>query len=233
MTSEFGMLLGSVGALALGGSLHCTAMCGGLAASVSSAPRWAPRLSRLGAFGIGKAVGYAVLGAVAAALTDALLLERDLAQVRAWLAVATGLVLALAGIRSARRRGEGGSGRLGLALHHLSASSLSLPGATGRFAGGLAASLLPCGLSWGAVLVASARPPHEAALAMFVFGLATLPGLSLLPLGLAALGAERLRRLAPLGGVALVLVGAWVGARGVVTLTDSPLDDFVPECCAD
>lgn len=228
----------TLGGMALAGAGHCVAMCGGLALVVAGAQPL--RSGRLLGFVAGKALGYAVLGLALATGAQVVASPWPLAQARAWLAVATGVLLCAAGIR-ARLRGPTTLGADALPgaraasswLQRLSSGSLALPGVTGGLAGGLAASLLPCGLSWSALLVAAGMQPLLAAAAMLGFGLATAPALLALPVAQRLLPLSTRARLGAAVPLVLVAAGLWSAARGAVVLTDGPLDAIVPACCAE
>jgi uncharacterized protein len=180
---------------------HCAGMCGGFA-SACARPRaglWAwhaGRLATYAALGAGAGLfGAALPGPawVAAALSAALLV---------WFAAA---LAGLAPQPSARIPGLARAGRF-LARR---------PGAPARFLFGATTGLLPCGMVYAAlgIAIAAAHPAHSAA-AMLAFGAATVPGLSVLALGVqrfALRGLGTRRALAAL----ILLLGLWsAGARG-------------------
>lgn len=228
----------TLGGMALAGAGHCVAMCGGLALAFAGAHPL--RSGRLLGFVWGKALGYAILGLAVATGAQAAAASWPLVQARGWLAVGTGVILCLAGLRAhlfgPATLGAGavpGARAASSWLRRLTSGSLALPGFTGGLAGGLAASLLPCGLSWSALLVASGMSPVAAAASMLGFGFATAPALLALPVAQRLLPLAVRARLAALVPLVLVLAGLWSAARGAVVLTDGPLDAVVPACCAE
>ena len=228
------------------GSLHCAGMCGGFALAVTGggAPGVATprRLARPLAYVVGKAVAYGVLGLIAAtgciALTrsgstvdDAVLGALQVASS----VLAGGLLIAMGALRLGLRvrlprRAQLGAARAAGAMRSLFAGARGLPGGSGAFAAGVLNGMVPCGLSWSAVLLASQAAPLTAAAGAFVFGLATAPVLiavGILP-GLVSVGLRR--GVQPVLGVALVVFGLLVVQRG---LEPVPGLAATPECCAD
>ena len=201
--------------LALGflGSLHCVAMCGGFAIAASlEAPSRRSFLARQLAHQLGKASTYGIVcGLIAHAGSFSGESARPLV---AWLAGAGLLVLGLVQLFPSLRR----SPRLTFLhapLRWLSNEARTLPGATGRFAGGVVNGLLPCGLSAAAFLLAADRSPSVALLGGLTFGLATAPAL-LLTASLPRVRLVRLGRAGPrLLGACLVLFGVLTWTRGV------------------
>jgi uncharacterized protein len=149
---------------------HCAGMCGGFATACAR-----PRTG-LAAWHAGRLTTYAVLGALAGTFGRVL-------PGPAWLpAVLSGALLVwfaaiLAGVApqpSARIPGLARAGQL-LARR---------PSTPARFLFGTVTGLLPCGMVYAAlsIAMAAAHPLYSAA-AMLAFGAATVPGLSVLSLG--------------------------------------------------
>jgi sulfite exporter TauE/SafE len=167
-------------ALTLGliGSMHCIGMCGPLVLAVPSnaAGRWMFLLER-GIYNIGKAVTYAVMGAVLGMMGKGLLmgLQQDLSVVLGCLMLITiGIPL---GLKNMLERFS--------PLQHLYrfvkvrfSSLMGKRGKTTLFLMGMMNGLLPCGLVYtalvGATVLADVR---QSALFMIVFGLGTAPAL--------------------------------------------------------
>ncbi len=206
--------------LGLVGSLHCIGMCGGFAVAVGAAARRRPRafLVRQGAYAVGKATTYAVLGVLLAVGGSAAIESFDGARTALpWIAGGTMVLL--------------GAGWIGwslplpsraVALLERPASIAravfrsigTLPGPAAAFGTGIVNGLVPCGLSWGALLLASQASPAAALLGPFLFGLATSPALALVGAG-SWLATARGRRWAPYAvGVALIAFGAFTCVRG-------------------
>ncbi|MEZ4362990.1 MAG: sulfite exporter TauE/SafE family protein [Kofleriaceae bacterium] len=205
---------GAVLAASLLGSLHCAVMCGPLLAlhrSGSSAQRWRGVLLHQ----LGRALGYAGLGALAGAvgaivdLAGAALAVQRAAMIGAALALgAWGVALALRA-----RRGAATAARAGAASRLWGRGLVQLrrrPPARRALGLGLLNTLLPCGWLWAfATLAAGTGAPAAGALTMLVFWLGTVPAL----LGVHALAAPLLARLRPrwpmvTAGLVLSLAGA-------------------------
>jgi uncharacterized protein len=149
---------------------HCAGMCGGFATACAR-----PRAG-LAAWHAGRLTTYALLGAVAG--TFGRILPGP-----AWLpAVLSGALLVwfaaiLAGVVPQPSARIPGLGPVGPLLGRR-------PSAPARFLFGTVTGLLPCGMVYAAlsIAMAAAHPVHSAA-AMLAFGAATLPGLTVLSLG--------------------------------------------------
>lgn len=200
------------GVLLMQGSLwvlgHCPGMCGPLVAALRF-----PGVRGLLAYQAGKAVTYALLGALAGWAGGWAVLG-----LRRWaplLLLAVAVLMVVAGIRGLRRGGTGAipvPGWLAGAVRRWSA------GRGGAFALGLALAFLPCAVVvWTLGLsVASASPLHGALLAA---GLVLLNTPILLAVQLLAAGAwmaalrARLRWLPPLG---LIIAGVWLACSALL-----------------
>lgn len=200
------------GVLLVQGSLwvlgHCPGMCGPLVVGL----RFPGALSLL-AYQGGKAVTYALLGALAGWVGGWAVLG-----LRVWapvLLLAVAVVMVVAGIRGLRGRGAGSipvPAWLSGAIRRWSA------GRGGPFLLGLVLAFLPCAVVvWTLGLsVASASPLHGALLAI---GLVALNTPVLLAVHLLAAGAwmaalrARLRWLPPLG---LILAGLWLAGSALL-----------------
>lgn len=178
--------------MGVGGIPHCTAMCGAACAAVLRKP---VPLSAL----LGRAIGYALLGAVAAASTSGLALWAQQSAVLQplWLlaqlsALALGLWLAVTATMPARldQWGQGLYRRLQARVtasprvQALPAASLFAP-----LLAGMMWAALPCGLLYGAVMVAAlGNGPLQGALVMLAFALPGALGLWAAPWLLARMG---------------------------------------------
>ncbi len=168
------------------GSLHCAAMCGPFAGVSGHLP----------AYGAGRLVAYATLGAIAGALGAAVDLAGDLATVgRIAMPLAGAALIAWGGLALARalgwRRGGGAAaGATGPMLHAIRRRRDARRAAT---IGALTA-LLPCGWLWAFVVVAGGTgAPHAGAAVMAALWLGSMPALIGAGAALRALG----RRLGP------------------------------------
>ncbi len=205
-------------ALVLGfaGSVHCVAMCGGIAGALQQAmPGKGPVESGLRSllYSLGRITSYAIAGAIAGGLGTVFApAAGGLGRVHG----VVGVVIVLIGLQVA----FGGRlfaplERAGLALWRRTAPLARRIGRPERawqvFALGLVWGWLPCGLVYSALLLAATSGrPALGALAMAGFGLGTLPAVWAAT-GFGALvtrlgGGASVRRSA---GIALVAFGLW------------------------
>lgn len=211
-----------VSALVLGfaGSLHCVAMCGGIAGALAQsaslrgdAGARAAGLALPILNSLGRVTSYAAAGGVAGALGGLVPVHPGGGLV---MRVLLGLVLVAIGIELARTgRAFGGIERMGYTLWR---RVLPVIGRLGRpdrplaaFALGALWGWLPCGLVYSALLLAAASGGMgDGASTMAAFGLGTLPAVvttARFAAGLARLGSPlRVRRTA---GALLVVFGLW------------------------
>jgi sulfite exporter TauE/SafE len=214
------------------GSAHCAAMCGGFACAALArpAPTRLAHLARAGAYVLGKACAYAVLGLLAAAAVRAAATgpwpAPDAARrVLAFLAGASLLVAGLAalGVRLAVLAPRRWAARipvrapLARAAGRLYGAARALPGRSGALAAlaiGLVSGCLPCGLSWSALLLATQASPAAALLGPLVFGLATAPALLATAFAGRALLARAGRHAPRVLGLTLIGLGLLCAWRG-------------------
>ena len=187
-------LLLAMALLGAASGLHCVGMCGGIVTAFSSRKisfgkptrEWPRQL----AFNAGRITSYALAGAAAGALGSGALLAEALPAQSVLLVIAN-LILVLVGVQLA---GKGTAlarlEALGAPLwRRLQPAAARLLGATAFskvYSAGLLWGWLPCGLVYGALVLAAAASssPSEGALAMLAYGLGTLPWL--MAAGLAA-----------------------------------------------
>ena len=215
--------------LAFAGAPHCAGMCGGFGALVAADGRGQGRrfLSGQLAYLAGKTATYVTLGLALSLGARALAGDADgTAAVAGWagagfarrlLAWFTGAALVYLGLRSVGWLRPLGGGRLAAPAALLArpfAHVRRLGGSSGAFGIGVLTGLLPCGLSWAAVLLSLTVHPLSAILGLFVFGFATGPALVLT----AGAGAVLLQRWSGLGrkltGPVLIALGVVVLWRG-------------------
>jgi hypothetical protein len=215
-------------------------MCGGFVLALGRGAR--PQAL----FHAGKTFTYAFLGAMAGALGASLREASQLAAAQEALAVLSGALLVVAGVRLLRpvfgpapvpARAPGStpiaiSPRPGsLAEAWTAAVGISLRG--GPFFAGLLAGFIPCGLVYAAALRAAATSSAlDGALAMAIFGAGTVPSL----VAVAALGglvpARHRARLGALSGALVVTLGLVAIARGAVAMASPPGEVSCPACAA-
>lgn len=157
------------------GSVHCAAMCGGIAHAAGS-EGWRPRVfyhvSRLLVY-----VGLGLLAGTGGALIQtaglAIGMARAAAAIAGWSLVVFGVVALL---RALGVRLPGGAGPIERAVRGLVTRIRSVPPKWRAAALGAATGLLPCGWLYAFVAVAaSTGSPSRGALLMAVFGLGTVP----------------------------------------------------------
>lgn len=187
------------------GGTHCVGMCGGFAAAASS---------RGTAGGVawhgGRALAYAMLGALGGSLGGALARVGPIANVvmamlLVWFALRLAGVLEQ-GLWSAHRAADASSfpgvSAFSAALVRVNARLARTEGVAARVAFGAATALLPCGLLWSALAMAGAAgSPFVGAGAMLAFWAGTVPALTLVAHALRKLATARpwMRRVVALG----------------------------------
>ncbi|MBX7097608.1 MAG: sulfite exporter TauE/SafE family protein [Myxococcaceae bacterium] len=189
----------------LGGSLHCAGMCGPLACV--PLPKGQGRLSAAVAWQLGRAGGYAAVGAAAGAAGSALLgVAPQLLQAAPWLVVAG---LTASALEFPRRLPD---------LPGLAAVRRSVTRVSARFspttraaAFGALTPLLPCGLVLGAAISAAGMGSALLGAAlMAAFALGAVPALLAMQglwggaAGMLGARAQRWRRVMLLGAAAVV-----------------------------
>ena len=207
------LVLGGGALFALINALHCAGMCGAFALAAGGVP--AGRGLRLALYLAGKTCTYVFLGALAGAAG-----ARVATGAGPVLGLVVGAALLLAGWRLLRGGvSRGAAGPLGTALARALAGPLSAlrggerrGGRTAAFSLGALTGLLPCGVSWLAMLQAAALGgPARGAVFLASFGAGTAPALLAIGwLGGAALsrvGAGGARRARLAGGSLLVAAG--------------------------
>ena len=222
--------------LAFFGSLHCAGMCGGFAiAATQGSKSAAQKPLQISLYILGKSLSYAVLGTAAALLAhSATQISTEPAAIVsareafAWLA---GIAIILCGFASMGVRFPNAHGPIRRAIKLIEPvwnGILGLSPLTRSFGIGISTGLLPCGLSWSAIALATQVDPASAGLGLFIFGIGTAPalvGVSFAGL-LAPLRLQRAARF--LIGPALVLLGISTVARGGLAIIGPRV---LPECC--
>lgn len=183
------LALGAALTAGLFGSLHCLAMCGGIAVTLGAqgaGPGWVAAFRSALSLNGGRVLGYTLAGAAVGAIGASVLRLADWTPLANTLRLAVGAVMVLVALRLADVHGRLGwlsapgqwvwslLSRLQAILKHLPAP-VRLP------VSGVLWAFLPCGLSSTLLLAAwfEADPLRGAAL-MFAFGLGTLPAMVVL-----------------------------------------------------
>jgi sulfite exporter TauE/SafE len=206
-------------------SVHCLAMCGGIAGVAAAGPN--AGTGRLGGtllYNLGRLGSYTLAGALAGAASFALGQAIDLP---AWGAISrglTGLILVLIGLNfslgwAMPRFLEAGGAGLWAMISPAARRLLSARSAAGMLGLGALWGWLPCGLTY-TMLLAAVGSGHalDGALTMLAFGLGTLP--SMLAAGAAAGSLQRFtrsRNTRRISGILLVILGIWTAALPLKT----------------
>ena len=220
--------IGASALLGVGSTLHCAAMCGPIVGATCGS-RGDGRSGALVRYAIGRAVGYAILGALVATLGAPFASGAAGSALQAALLVFAALVLAsrasallrppraLAQLATLRAR------RLASVRARLDRAAVALVSHAARlpFALGLATMTFPCGALWAALVVAStAGRAVVGALAMVAFSLASLVGV-LAPATFTRRFSSALTQTPTLrmwSGATLLAVAVWTGATPIVAL---------------
>ena len=214
-----GLLFASMLLMAFAGSVHCIAMCGGMAMAATFAvpedQRQGPALWRWQIlFGCGRVLTYMLLGAVMGALGAVMSLPPVLQGAPLLLSAVIMVLLALylvgrtAGIRLVEQLGGHLWRRVSPALRRL----MPVNSPARALALGMGWGLLPCGLVYAALALAvGAASPLTGAALMLVFGAVTVPPVAAAGVvggSMAALRGPRGRRVA--AALALIMAGLLV-----------------------
>jgi len=217
--------------LGLASGVHCVGMCGGIVAGFSSqkihfnpGPEWQRQLL----FNLGRISSYTAAGALAGALGGAGTLAAGLLPAQTAMLVAANVVLILIGLQLAGRsawlsRVEALGAPLWRKIGPLAARLMSARSAPAVFAAGALWGWLPCGLVYGALVVAAATSSSapEGAAAMLAFGAGTLPNLFAAGVAAARIKQWFARQAVRTGaGLAVLAFGTW-GLANAAGVADS------------
>lgn len=203
--------------LGLLGSFHCVGMCGPIAVALPiNNQSWWSRLAGTFLYNIGRAITYAVMGAVFGVLGEGI----QLGGFQSWISIAMGAIMIISVLfpvlfRNTRLLDKYIYGYvnklkayLGPLLRNSSLGSL--------FVIGLLNGLLPCGLVYVALAGAIATGGvASGALFMFVFGLGTLPLLALVTLVGNIISGPFKSRINKLIPFVIIIIGALFILRGL------------------
>ncbi|GJM26750.1 MAG: cytochrome biogenesis protein [Phycisphaerae bacterium] len=200
------------------GSGHCIGMCGGFVVTIgASKQRFSATLIRQLCYGGGRIFTYGFLGAMAG-LAGARLASLNLPLVDAqnWLAIIAGIMMVGIGLNNLgvfRFKTEGSAciGFGGKMLGHF----LKGNGYAASFLAGVFTGFLPCGLVYIFLALAmKSGDPARGWLGMVLFGVGTVPALTVLGCGSAVMSQAsriRLHRLASCFVIVLGLATIWRG----------------------
>ena len=202
------------------GSGHCFGMCGGIAGSLGALSGGSDRRSLVMPalqFNLGRMVGYAILGAIAAGIIGAAGEIMALKAYGKWLRVITAAMVMLIGLRFLIDwRGldiieKGGAG-IWKKIGPLASRVSQRHDWVGRTGLGILWGFLPCGLVY-TVLMTAASTGNSAsgALTMFAFGAGTAPAMMGLTVAAPALSTflsdKLVRRIV---GFSLIVLAIWM-----------------------
>jgi len=218
---DFYVLLGTGLTISLG---HCVGMCGPLVTAVSIAQRrhgfsLLIQFLRTLIYHSGRIFGYAILGAFMGLIGSTVFLAGQGRQIQGGLSLLVGLVMLLLGLGllgwlPVSRWVE--SGPLQRVVAARIQPLLQSSSAWGHWALGLANGFLPCGPVFAATMTAAASGSvWKGALAMFAFGLGTVPVLVALSLGAGRLGLAWRSFFNRLGAVLILFIAAQLILRGL------------------
>jgi len=203
------------------GSTHCLGMCGGIAGALGISAQAAADSGR-GAlfytllFNAGRVGSYALIGATAGLLGSGLLKTADIPAMAAVARGLTGALMALIGLQiafgwSPLRFIEESGARFWTRLAPLARRLLPVRSPGGAVLLGMLWGWLPCGLVYSILLMALiAGDPGRSMLLMAVFGLGTVPAMTLTGLAGARFKLSvRRRGLRLLAGFILICFGLW------------------------
>jgi sulfite exporter TauE/SafE len=208
-------LLGAAVALGLAGSVHCVAMCGGIAAAAGSRLQGAAGARAGVLFNLGRVTSYALLGLIVGAVVGTAFGAISAKPFAFALRGLAALLMLALGLQLMTGRDWLGLERLGARLWRrlqpLTGSALGLPGPARFFALGALWGFLPCGLVYSALALAAAGGSATAGtLAMLAFGAGTLPSM----VGTTLAGSAVMRRLGgrntrKVAGGLMIVFAAW------------------------
>ncbi|MBI5504999.1 MAG: sulfite exporter TauE/SafE family protein [Deltaproteobacteria bacterium] len=203
------------------GSVHCVAMCGGIASALAMSARSQPRrrttieLVRHLLYGFGRVSSYALAGAIAGAFGSAAAAVLGPAGTSSLRALAAALIVALglylggwwSGLAEIERAGAALWRRIAPITRALRPRT-SMPGA---FVLGMLWGWLPCGLVYSALaLAATAGGAASGAALMIGFGAGTVPAVLATGLAAARIGAVlRASASRQVAGAMVVAFGVW------------------------
>jgi sulfite exporter TauE/SafE len=215
------------------GSAHCVSMCGGLVIS------FAKDAKSLALYQFGRLLSYALLGALAGALGNAIF-KASFARQAPWISsVIFGLVLILTGVR--RLSGKSLHITLPKLLSTTSSKLISrvlkhTESHSGVFLLGALSALLPCGWLYTFVLAASAtKSAALGAASLTLFWVGTVPALSAVPMVFNKT-TGKVRRVNPrIAGALMISLGLFALSMHATSLFavahDTDAKEFSPPTC--
>lgn len=201
----------------LAGAGHCWAMCGGLVGAAFLCPgcrAGPPGMAAHVGYHAGRVLAYTLLGALAAAIGQAIVLAGGVGRAQGALYVVAGILVVLAGLWVA---GAGDFFRRPGADHRAARVAARPRWRKAWPVAGFLNGLMPCALVFSLTAQAATAPSvAQGAAWLLAFGLGTLPAMALAGALAGWLGGQSLgwlRRLAGLVVVALGVQTIWAGAK--------------------
>jgi sulfite exporter TauE/SafE len=214
------LLSGLVGSMG-----HCLGMCGPLVMMVGLQfkGRGLAAFPRHLLYHGARILTYALLGMVVGGIGSLLGLGSRLSTVAGVISLVLGLGVILFGLGYLGWLPLGRMEGAGACLSQAMSRALQRGGLWGTILLGTLNGLLPCGLVYSALLVASSTGgPLAGALGMLVFGVGTIPALLVVGVGAGTLSPRVRQALTRLAGVLIVVVGLQLALRGLAALDVVP-----------
>ncbi len=195
------------------GSAHCLGMCGGISGMIAvnaGVTALSTQLPLAIAYNVGRITSYAILGAIVGALGQAAVMT--VPAIAGPVKLATGIIIVLIGLQLVfDLRILAPLERSGAALWKriapLAQRLLPITTIWRAYGLGLLWGCLPCGLVYGALLIAvTTASAGEGALTMAVFGLGTMPAMVMTGIGAFRLS-QTLGNARRAAGVLLIVIG--------------------------
>ncbi len=237
-----------ISALSLGllGSFHCVGMCGPIALAIPlKTDSWLSRILGGVIYNLGRAITYAIMGAVFGFVGQGLVMSGF----QQWVSIIMGAVMIISVLLPSFFKNWfdtdksvfGFVGKLKMHLRKLFAQSSH----ASLFLIGLLNGLLPCGLVYFAIAGAVATGSfYNGSLFMFIFGLGTIPMLLAISLIGNMITLELRKKITRLIPYAIVLIGVLFILRGLslgipylsppeeaMTIPVEKTEDQKPSCC--
>ncbi len=201
------------------GSLHCVGMCGGLisAMTMTRDNTWWPGVI---SYQLGRITTYTALGLIAGLIGSLFANDGWLSQVQNLLSIIAGTLIIILALHIAgwlpdpfSRLSQRISKVTGMAGFIKAAATQDSTGPW--YSVGLLNGLLPCGLVYAGIgLSLTAHASWQGALAMFSFGLGTVPAMLFVPALMRAISPTMRGHALKVGAILLILIGAFTIFRG-------------------